>query len=81
MSDTLYVPARLEIGSVIRQTFSVIGRHFGTFLLLSVVFVGVPRLAVALVIRGTALGDPNTRGHITILVSILAAAIPFLAGR
>ena len=42
-------PAGLDIGRVIQETFSVLGRHFVTFLILALILVGIPRAVIGLI--------------------------------
>ncbi len=48
MTDTGTASAKIQIGQVMRQTFGVLGRNFPTFLILSLLLVGIPALIQAL---------------------------------
>jgi len=48
MSD-IAAPAGLDIGRVIQETLQVLGRHLVTFLVLSLILVGIPRALLGIV--------------------------------
>jgi len=49
MTADIAEPQALDITRVIQETFSVLGRHFVTFMILALILVGIPRVLVGLV--------------------------------
>lgn len=81
MSATSELTATLDIGRVIRETFSVLGRNFATFALLAVIMTGLPTA----VLYG-AQGAFATTGDITaffgprLLWTVLGALVAGVSG-
>jgi MFS family permease len=58
MTDTATESGKLDIGQVISQTFSVIGRNFATFFVLSFLLSGLP-VAILSYVQVSAIGGPG----------------------
>ena len=56
MSDYAIGEARFDFGRVVGQTFALIGRNFPAFILLALIFVGLPRFAL-MYVQGALLVD------------------------
>lgn len=81
MTDAATGTAKLDIGRVISQTFSVIGRNFTTFLLLSFLLSGLPQGVIGY-LQVATLGAPGAAGMnfdpsmiTSWLVSLLAVVV------
>ncbi len=57
MTDDFLPPGRLDIGRVIGGTFGVIGRHFPTYAVLSLILAGGPLLLISLIQGQAVHGD------------------------
>ncbi len=78
------ISRKLDIGRVIQETFGVLGRNFVTFLILTLVFVGIPSLLVGflqlnILHSGKLFAWQTTLGGLIALLTnfILQAAIIF----
>ncbi|MBP6011454.1 MAG: glycerophosphoryl diester phosphodiesterase membrane domain-containing protein [Alphaproteobacteria bacterium] len=64
--------ARFDIGRVTSRTFELIGRNFVPFAILSLIFAGLPYIALMLALPAMSGGDPSSASVIALVGALLS---------
>jgi hypothetical protein len=78
MTDAAVSGERFEFGRVVGQTFSLIGKNFVWFLLLALIFVGIPRFGVSYAQAYFLQSRPELFGWVTFGGAVVALVTTYI---